>query len=92
MAGRSRPSRASALGTVSTAWPRTGGAFGAGWSSMLDMSAAPGLVNSAGTQQTVVVTYPDGQQVAFGANADGSYTPPRAGSPSWRRSPPAGTR
>ena len=57
--------------------PRSDGAFGAGWSSILDMEAAPGQVDSSGATQTVVVTYPDGQQVGFGENPNGSFTPPR---------------
>jgi hypothetical protein len=57
--------------------PRVAGAFGAGWSSVLDMTVGPGQVNSAGTTATEVVTYPDGQQVAFGLNANGTYTPPQ---------------
>ena len=57
--------------------PRTFGAFGAGWSSILDMRAAPGLTDSSGATQTVVVTYPDGSDVAFGENANGSFTPPQ---------------
>jgi RHS repeat-associated protein len=50
--------------------PRTGGAFGAGWSSLFDAKATD-------TGSTVVVTYPDGSQVAYGRNADGTFTPPQ---------------
>ncbi len=58
--------------------PRVGGAFGAGWSSLLDMKAAPGQADSSGAMQTVVVTYPDGQQVGFGENSNGTtFTPPQ---------------
>jgi hypothetical protein len=57
--------------------PRVSGALGAGWSSILDMRAAPGLTDSSGATQTVVVTYPDGQEVGFGVNANGSFTPPQ---------------
>jgi RHS repeat-associated protein len=58
--------------------PRSDGAFGAGWSSILDMQAAPGQVDPvSGVTQTVVVTYPDGQEVGFGANPNGSFTPPQ---------------
>ena len=53
--------------------PRTAGAFGAGWSSVLDMRASPGQADSSGATATEVVTYPDGEQVGFGLNADGSY-------------------
>jgi RHS repeat-associated protein len=50
--------------------PRTGGAFGAGWSSVFDAKATD-------TGQTVVVTYPDGSEVAYGRNADGTFAPPQ---------------
>jgi len=56
--------------------PRSNGAFGAGWSSLLDMAVRPGQPNTAGTTQTEVVTYPDGEEVGYGLNSDGSYTPP----------------
>jgi RHS repeat-associated protein len=56
--------------------PRSAGAFGAAWSSILDMRAEPGLNDSSGNPATIVVTYPDGQQVAFGKNASGSFTAP----------------
>lgn len=56
--------------------PRSSGAFGAGWSSILDMGAVNGQVDASGNAHTVNVTYPDGQEVAFGVNADGSFTPP----------------
>ena len=54
--------------------PRTGGAFGAGWSSLFDAQATE---LPAGAPQTVVVTYPDGSEVGYGRNADGSYSPPQ---------------
>jgi RHS repeat-associated protein len=53
--------------------PRSSGAFGAGWSSALDTS----LRNDG---STVTVTLPDGQQMTFGQNGDGTYAAP-AGSP-----------
>jgi RHS repeat-associated protein len=59
--------------------PRTSGAFGAGWSSVLDMKVTAGEYNSAGATETEVVTYPDGEDVAFGLNPDGTtvtYSPP----------------
>ncbi len=56
--------------------PRAGGAFGAGWSSVLDMKVSPGQDNSSGTTATEVVTYPDGQQVAFGLTGSGTYAAP----------------
>ncbi|HEY5246689.1 MAG TPA: DUF6531 domain-containing protein, partial [Acidimicrobiales bacterium] len=57
--------------------PRLSGAFGAGWSSVLDMKVSAGEYTSAGGTETEVVTYPDGEDVAFGLNSDGStYSPP----------------
>ncbi|MEV6631744.1 LamG-like jellyroll fold domain-containing protein [Actinoplanes sp. NPDC051470] len=50
-------------------------AFGAGWSSILDARATE-TRDRAGTLQGVVVTYPNGQEIGFGRNADGSYVPP----------------
>ena len=55
---------------------RVGQAFGSGWSSVYDAKATE-VKDTAGTVQTVVVTYPDGQDVAFGRNANGSFTPPQ---------------
>lgn len=49
---------------------RTGGAFGAGWSSVFDMS-----VDVSGPV-TAVITYPSGEQIAFGKNANGTFSPP----------------
>ncbi|HUZ38225.1 MAG TPA: LamG-like jellyroll fold domain-containing protein, partial [Streptosporangiaceae bacterium] len=56
--------------------PRTTGAFGAAWSSLLDAKIEPGLNDASGNPETMVVTYPDGEQVGFGKNSDGSYTAP----------------
>ncbi|WP_051366930.1 LamG-like jellyroll fold domain-containing protein [Hamadaea tsunoensis] len=53
--------------------PRTTGAFGAAWSSVFDMRAVE-RYNAANAVSTVVVTYPDGSEVGFGRNADGSFT------------------
>ena len=54
------------------------GSFGAGWSTELDMTVRPGQQADAGSVATQVVTYPDGEQVAFGLNADGqTYTSPQ---------------
>ena len=73
--------------------PRTSGAFGAGWSSVADAS----LENDG---PTVLVTLPDGQQLRFGQNGDGSYAAP-SGSPdalvkaaagTWTLRDPAGDR
>ncbi|MFD9704137.1 RHS repeat-associated core domain-containing protein [Lentzea sp. NPDC059081] len=53
--------------------PRKDLAFGAGWSTRYDMRVVP---DDDGTGN-VVVTYPDGQAVRFGKNAeDGSFDPP----------------
>jgi RHS repeat-associated protein len=53
--------------------PRRDLAFGAGWSTRYDMRVLPDDDGSG----NVVVTYPDGQQVRFGRNADGSFSPPQ---------------
>ncbi|WP_157545167.1 LamG-like jellyroll fold domain-containing protein [Hamadaea tsunoensis] len=50
-------------------------AFGMGWSSMLDMRARQNL-DVSGAVKTVSVRYPSGQEVAFGRNSDGTFTPP----------------
>jgi len=54
---------------------RRSGAFGQGWSSILDTKATE-RYDAAGAVQTVVVTYPNGSEVAFGRNADGTFTAP----------------
>ncbi|GIH79821.1 hypothetical protein Plo01_62500 [Planobispora longispora] len=52
---------------------RTDGIFGAGWSTRWDMK----LVREVrGDLVTALVTYPDGRQVRFAANGDGSFQPP----------------
>lgn len=55
--------------------PRWTGAFGTGWSSVFDARTTD-QYNAAGTVTSTVVTYPDGSQVGFGKNGDGTYTPP----------------
>ncbi|WP_393096894.1 LamG-like jellyroll fold domain-containing protein [Streptomyces sp. LN325] len=55
--------------------PRTGGAFGTGWSTRWDMQ----LREEASTS-SVLVTLSDGSQVRFGKNADGTYSGPSGGS------------
>ncbi|MFJ2416133.1 LamG-like jellyroll fold domain-containing protein [Streptomyces brevispora] len=55
--------------------PRTDGAFGAGWATVTDMTAAE-VKDGSGTITSVVVTYPGGEQVAFGRNGDGTFVPP----------------
>jgi RHS repeat-associated protein len=52
--------------------PRRANAFGEGWATQYDMAVVPDSDNSG----NVVVTYPDGQQVRFGLNPDGTYAPP----------------
>ena len=57
--------------------PRISGAFGAGWSSVLDMKVSAGQNGGNGAPATQVVTYPDGEDVGFGLNPNGtSYSPP----------------
>ncbi|WP_433539968.1 RHS repeat-associated core domain-containing protein [Streptosporangium sandarakinum] len=51
--------------------PRTDGAFGAGWTTRWDMR----IDNEAQTA-TLLVTYPDGQQLRFAAKGDGTYAAP----------------
>ncbi|OLB80191.1 MAG: hypothetical protein AUI14_07570 [Actinobacteria bacterium 13_2_20CM_2_71_6] len=55
--------------------PRVAGGFGAGWSSVPDARAVERNDTVAGIF-SVVVTYPDGQEVAFGRASDGSFLPP----------------
>ena len=56
----------------------TSGAFGTGWSSELDMTVRPGREAADGSTTTQFVTYPDGEQVAFGLDAGGeTYTAPQ---------------
>jgi RHS repeat-associated protein len=55
--------------------PRVGLAFGAGWSSTFDAKVTE-RKDVAGALHTVVATYPGGQEIAFGRNSDGSFTPP----------------
>ncbi|MFD8527990.1 polymorphic toxin-type HINT domain-containing protein [Streptosporangium canum] len=51
--------------------PRTGGAFGSGWSTRWDMR-----IDDERQTATLLVTYPDGRQVRFAAKGDGSYVAP----------------
>jgi len=51
-------------------------AFGMGWTSVVDMRATQNM-DVSGAVQTVTVRYPNGQEVAFGRNSDGSFTPPQ---------------
>jgi hypothetical protein len=52
--------------------PRTSQAFGAGWSSIVDMSLVPDTDGSG----ALILTLADGQQVRFAKNASGGYAPP----------------
>ncbi|NUT18777.1 MAG: Teneurin-1 [Hamadaea sp.] len=54
--------------------PRTGSAFGAGWSTVVDATVVERFTSA--NAKTAVITYPTGTEVAFGRNADGSFTPP----------------
>lgn len=56
--------------------PRSSGAFGAGWSSLYDMKATE-VDDSSNDVTSVVVTYPDGSEVGFGKNSDGTFAPPQ---------------
>lgn len=66
------------LRTYNSLDPRTSGAFGTGWSSVLDTQIVP---DTTASTSSVVVTMPDGSQARFGyatTNSDGSisYLPP----------------
>lgn len=54
--------------------PRWTGAFGAGWSSILDARATE-QYTASGAVASVQVTYPDGSQAGYGRNSDGTFTP-----------------
>ncbi|MET7484287.1 LamG-like jellyroll fold domain-containing protein [Streptomyces sp. NPDC005538] len=54
--------------------PRWSGAFGAGWSSIFD-SRATEQYSASGAVTSVNVTYPDGSQVGYGKNSDGTFAP-----------------
>ncbi|WP_165949885.1 DNRLRE domain-containing protein [Micromonospora sp. KC207] len=53
---------------------RADSAFGRGWSSLLDMRAREDR-DAAGVLQTATIRYPDGQEVSFGRNNDGTVGP-----------------
>ena len=55
--------------------PRVGNAFGAGWSTQFDASATE-VLDAAGALQAVVITAATGEDVAFGRNGDGTFSPP----------------
>ncbi|MCF4140407.1 DNRLRE domain-containing protein [Streptomyces sp. Tue 6430] len=54
--------------------PRTGGAFGTGWSTRWDMQ-----LREEPSTSSALVTLADGSQVRFGKNANGTYTGPSGG-------------
>ncbi|MFY1695934.1 LamG-like jellyroll fold domain-containing protein [Solwaraspora sp. WMMA2101] len=54
---------------------RRSGAFGQGWSSLLDTQVVERR-NWTGLLRTATVTYPDGSAAGFGPNTDGSFAPP----------------
>jgi RHS repeat-associated protein len=54
---------------------RSTSAFGRGWSSILDMQLREGR-EPDGTLTTATVRYPNGQEVTFGRNNDGTWAPP----------------
>ncbi|WP_436521516.1 ricin-type beta-trefoil lectin domain protein [Actinoplanes sp. HUAS TT8] len=59
--------------------PRIDQAFGAGWSSVLDAKAVDRNVTAPSGStvlNSVVVTYPNGRDLAFGRNNDGTFTSP----------------
>jgi large repetitive protein len=53
--------------------PRSAGGFGAAWSSIVDMRAIE-VLDSYSAVSSVVLTYPDGSQVGYGRNSDGTFT------------------
>ncbi|MFD3530054.1 LamG-like jellyroll fold domain-containing protein [Streptomyces sp. NPDC058664] len=55
--------------------PRVDSAFGAGWSTIVDMKAVE-VKDGTGALTSVIITYPGGEQVAFGRNSDGTFVPP----------------
>ncbi|TXS55518.1 DNRLRE domain-containing protein [Streptomyces sp. t39] len=60
------------LRTYNSLDPRRDLAFGAGWTTRYDMRLTPDDDGSG----NVVVRYPDGQDVRFGRNPDGTFAPP----------------
>ena len=64
----------SVVRTYNSLDPRTSQAFGAGWSSMLDMSRWPPIRDGSGA---LILTLANGQQVRFAKNASGGYAPPQ---------------
>jgi large repetitive protein len=65
------------------------GGFGAGWSTETDASVAQ-ILTPAGSISEAVVTYPDGEQVTFAVDSDGTYVPPEGRYATLTCSPTAG--
>ncbi|MFI6705384.1 LamG-like jellyroll fold domain-containing protein [Nonomuraea sp. NPDC050478] len=63
----------SVVRTYNSLDPRTDGMFGAGWSTRWDMKVAKEV---RGASTSALVTYPDGRQVRFVSNGDGTFQPP----------------
>jgi RHS repeat-associated protein len=63
----------SVVRTYNSLDPRTSQAFGAGWSSLPDMSLVPDQDGSG----ALILTLADGQQVRFAKTASGGYAPPQ---------------
>jgi hypothetical protein len=70
--------------------PRIAEAFGAGWSSLFDARATE-QDDAAGNLVSVVVTYPDGSEVGYGRNSDGTFSPPTGRFATFKRSSPVAT-
>uniref|UniRef100_UPI003F4946E8 RHS repeat-associated core domain-containing protein n=1 Tax=Nonomuraea sp. CA-252377 TaxID=3240003 RepID=UPI003F4946E8 len=63
----------SVVRTYNSLDPRTDGMFGAGWSTRWDMKI---VKETRGASTAALVTYPDGRQVRFASNGDGTFQPP----------------
>ncbi|MGI5274205.1 LamG-like jellyroll fold domain-containing protein [Nonomuraea sp. CA-218870] len=63
----------SVVRTYNSMDPRTDGMFGVGWSTRWDMKVAKEV---RGASTSALVTYPDGRQVRFISNGDGTFQPP----------------
>ncbi|MGW4797145.1 DUF6531 domain-containing protein, partial [Nonomuraea sp. NPDC004297] len=63
----------SVVRTYNSLDPRTDGMFGAGWSTRWDMRVVKEV---RGASTSVLVRYPDGRQVRFASNGDGTFQPP----------------
>ncbi|MEV0754584.1 LamG-like jellyroll fold domain-containing protein [Streptosporangium sp. NPDC050280] len=63
----------SVVRSYNTLDPRADGMFGAAWSTLWDMK----LVSEVGGEtSSLLATYPDGRQVRFAPNGDGTFQPP----------------